>query len=610
MPTETAYDVVIVGGGMVGCALAYRLTREGLRVLILEAGVDQAQTWNGYLGYLDSYYRAVAKTPESPYPLNPDAPQPDVLDIGSAGGYFVQEGPQPFRSTYDRALGGTMLHWLGTSLRMLPEDFETRSRFGVGLDWPISYDDLAPFYESAEYEIGVSADVADQEYLGVSFSDNYLYPMRRIPPSYLDKTLAQAVDGMVVDLSGDRTELRVRSTPAGRNSMPNGDYRPVGAVDPRQPGQNLAHDLGQRCAGNSSCTPICPIQAKYNPLKTLAKADHDYLTLLPRAVASQVLIDNATGAVSGIEFKRYENPNSPKHTTQVASGALYVLAAHAAENAKLMLASGLASSSGLVGKNLMDHPTLLTWALAPEPVGGYRGPIATSGIEDARGGTFRSEHAAFRIEIGNDGWTWPMGAPASTLQELVGVENLFGSRLRGRLREVGSRQFRFGFLMDQMPDPANRVKIDPRYLDQLGNYRPVIHYDLDDYVLRGMAVAREVATQIFRRLGASDATDPERNFVGSISFRGEAFAWDGAGHLAGTHVMGTDRSNSVVDSEQRSWDHENLYLAGPGSHPTMGTANPTLTVVALAFRTADAIVRRLRKSQPASARGASAAWAR
>jgi choline dehydrogenase-like flavoprotein len=610
MPTETEYDVVIVGGGMVGCVLAYRLTREGLRVLILEAGVDQAQTWNGYLGYLDSYYRTVAKTPESPYPLNPDAPQPDVLDIGSAGGYFVQEGPQPFRSTYDRALGGTMLHWLGTSLRMLPEDFETRSRFGVGLDWPISYDDLGPFYESAEYEIGVSADVADQEYLGVSFSDNYLYPMRRIPPSYLDKTLAHAVDGMVVDLCGERTELRVRSTPAGRNSMPNGDYRPVGAVDPRQPGQNLAHDLGQRCAGNSSCTPICPIQAKYNPLKTLAKADHDYLTLLPRAVASQVLIDNATGAVSGIEFKCYENPNSPKHTTQVASGALYVLAAHAAENAKLMLASGLASTSGLVGKNLMDHPTLLTWALASEPVGGYRGPIATSGIEDARGGTFRSEHAAFRIEIGNDGWTWPMGAPASTLQELVAVENLFGSRLRDRLREVGSRQFRFGFLMDQMPDPANRVTIDPRYLDQLGNYRPVIHYNLDDYVLRGMAVAREVATQIFRRLGASDATDPERNFVGSISFRGEGFAWDGAGHLAGTHVMGTDRSNSVVDSEQRSWDHENLYLAGPGSHPTMGTANPTLTVVALAFRTADAIVRRLRKSQPASASGASAAWAR
>jgi choline dehydrogenase-like flavoprotein len=606
VPAEDRYDVVVVGCGMVGCLLAYRLTCEGLRVLVLEAGIDQAHTWDGYLGYLDSFYRAVAKTPESPYPFNPDAPQPDVLDIDTGGGYFVQVGPQPFRSTYDRALGGTMLHWLGTCLRMLPEDFETKTRFGVGLDWPLTYDELRPCYDRAEYEIGVSADVADQEYLGVTFPEDYVYPMRRIPPSYLDKTLGQAVDGMVAELVGTQTTLQVRSTPAGRNSIPNGDYKPVGAVDPRPPGQNLAHDLGERCAGNSACTPICPIQAKYNPLKTLAKADQSYLTLLPQAVSSRVVVDGDTGAVTGIEYKRYERPDSPKHTTQVASGTLYVLAAHAVENAKLLLASGLHSSSGLVGKNLMDHPTLLTWALAPSPIGGYRGPLATSGIEDARGGAFRSEHAAFRVEIGNDGWTWPMGGPTNTLQEVVNTENLVGRRLRERMREIGSRQFRFGFLMEQMPDPANTVSIDPRYLDPIGNYRPVINYDLDDYVLRGMAVARDIATRMFRRTGAADATDPQGSFVGSISFRGADFAWDGAGHFAGTHVMGTDRSNSVVDSDQRSWDHRNLFVAGPGSFPTMGTSNPTLTVAALALRTADAIVRELRGDVPALAEAGSA----
>jgi choline dehydrogenase-like flavoprotein len=245
----------------------------------------------------------------------------------------------------------------------------------------------------------------------------------------------------------------------------------------------------------------------------------------------------------------------------------------------------------------MDHPTVLTWALAPRPIGGYRGPVATSGIEDARGGAFRSEHAAFRVEIGNDGWTWPMGAPTSTLQEVVGTENLFGRRLRERMREIGSHQFRFGFLMEQLPDTANSISIDPRYLDPIGNFRPVIRYDLDDYVLRGMAVARDLATQMFRRMGAADATDAERNFVGSVSFRGEAFAWDGAGHFAGTHVMGTDRSNSVVDSDQRSWDHRNLYLVGGGSLPTVGTSNVTLTVAALCLRSARAMLTQLDTDQ-------------
>jgi len=242
---QEPYDVVIVGAGMVGSILAKELTRRQLRVLVLEAGVAQANSYEGYLSYLDSFYQAVAKTPESPYPFNPNAPQPDVVGVAPES-YFVQLGPQPFRSTYARALGGTMLHWMGTCLRMLPEDFDSRSRFGVGRDWPLGYDDLRPYYELAEHEIGVSADVADQEYLGVSFGEGYEYPMKRIPPSYADRTLAASTDGMTIDLGGTDLTLRVRSTPAGRNSMPNGDYQPVGAVDPRPHGQDLARTLGQR----------------------------------------------------------------------------------------------------------------------------------------------------------------------------------------------------------------------------------------------------------------------------------------------------------------------------------------------------------------------------
>ena len=85
-------------------------------------------------------------------------------------------------------------------------------------------------------------------------------------------------------------------------------------------------------------------------------------------------------------------------------------------------------------------------------------------------------------------------------------------------------------------------------------------------------------------------TDPAKSFVPNVTWKGATYAWGGAGHFAGTHIMGTDPSNSVVDDRQRSWDYDNLVVPGPGSMPTMGTANPTLTVAALAFRTARDVI--------------------
>ncbi|HEY0781851.1 MAG TPA: NAD(P)-binding protein, partial [Thermoanaerobaculia bacterium] len=97
------YDVVIVGAGIAGAILAHVLTHAGKSVLVLEAGTGTARSWDGYQSNLDSFYTATAKTPESPYPYNPDAPQPNVLDIGIPGtGYFVQQGPVAFGSTYTR----------------------------------------------------------------------------------------------------------------------------------------------------------------------------------------------------------------------------------------------------------------------------------------------------------------------------------------------------------------------------------------------------------------------------------------------------------------------------------------------------------------------------
>jgi choline dehydrogenase-like flavoprotein len=593
---DELYDVVIVGAGVSGAIIAQEAAAAGLSVLVLEAGTDQARTFHGYREQLRQFFGAPFKTPEAPYPFNPNSPDPDIPGLPTPGAdYFVKEGKIPFGSTYARTAGGTTLHWLGTCLRMLPEDFDFARRFGRGLDWPIGYDDLAPDYEKAEWEIGVSADVADQEHLGVTFAAGYEYPMERIPPSYSDDRLAAAVDGMEVSLGGERRRVRVRSTPAGRNSTPRGDYRPRGAVDqsagfgPPLAGQALARDLGERCQGNSACVPICPVQAKYNALKTLSAAvARGGVTVASQSVAKRVLTSGRK--VTGVEYLRYASPESPTHTAHVARGRTYVLACHAVENAKLMLMSDLQAPNGLVGAYLQDHPVVLRWGLAPEQVGAYRGPLSTSGIEDLRGGSFRADHAAFRVEIGNDGWLWPTGAPDTDVADAVDG-GAFGSSLRLAIRSLAGRQVRFGYLIEQPPDAANRVALSTK-VDQLGLPRPGIAYDFDPYVLDGMVAATEFSHELFARAGIEDRTNPAKGLVSKQSWKGQTFCWGGAGHFAGTHCMGADPKASVVDSHQRSWQHDNLFLAGPGSMPNMGTSNPTLTVAALAFRTAANLIAR------------------
>jgi choline dehydrogenase-like flavoprotein len=273
-----------------------------------------------------------------------------------------------------------------------------------------------------------------------------------------------------------------------------------------------------------------------------------------------------------------------------------VLAAHAVENAKLMLASGLGAGSGMLGRNLMDHPSIYGWGLASRPVGPYRGPLSTSGIDDLRGGPFRARHAALRVDVGNDGWRAPTGAPDSTVTDAVVTRGLSGADLREHLRSTLSRHVRFSLNVEQLPSPANRVSIDPRYVDALGNPRPVINYDIDEYTLAGMAAAKGVYQQVFRRAGIEDCTDPEQGaWFPSVVYQGDTLHYHGMGHFAGTHVMGDDPALSVVDADQRCWEHRNLFLVGSGSFPTMGTSNPTLTLAALALRTAQHLTTELSK---------------
>jgi choline dehydrogenase-like flavoprotein len=654
------YDMVIVGGGISAATVAKTVIEKAAaqrpprhpRILILEAGRATAMSADKYDTYVEAYQRTLAKVPNAPYPANPFAPQPDVLDISrpvmdpdgktkipSDSGYFVQMGPLPFGSDYTRSLGGTTLHWLGTCLRMLPNDFRMRSTYGHGVDWPLSYEDMRPYYERAEWDIiGVSANVEDQVYPGIGgdpakffqssntkkFPDGvYHFPMERIPSSYLDEYLAKKSAGLVVKLkdSAGRQHsfpILVSNTPVGRNSQPAPGYQPVGAVG------NADH--GQRCEGNSSCIPICPVQAKYNALKTLYELIIKYPDRDPKtgekprarvAIRSQCVVSRVQhtqtkgkkGTVTGLTYKTYSDDGSPAAESTVTAD-IYVLAANAVENATLLLASDAANNSDQVGRNLMDHPLLLTWGLLEDSAGAYRGPGSTSGIPAFRDGDYRSERTAFRVEIGNWGWNFPENAPYDTVHDLVGggeggKVKLYGRELRERLGEILPRQFRIAWELEQDPEPTNRVTIDDRFLDALGNHRPVIHYDLSPYVRASLPWAAEASRQLFEQLGIADKvrrpeykpgdyTHWDPNDPSAVTYDGRTYWVRGAGHVVGTHRMGDKPEHSVVDSHQRSHDLPNLYVVGCGSMPTLGTSNPTLTMTALAIRTGDHIAGQLK----------------
>src|SRR6266567_5957599 len=208
---DKVWDVAIVGSGFAGALIAHELGKGRKNVIILEAGAGIPPNFNAYMR---RFYSAAAKVPESPYtpeifgadglsdPNIVNAGRPTVLSVGPKGAfgdwtdpkqaYLIQKGPRPFASTYDRVAGGTS-HWLGTCLRFVPNDFKMKSRYGQLVDWPIEYNDLNPWYGAAEKELGVSANVEDQQYLGIEFPDNYKYPMPKIPESFTDREVAAAL---------------------------------------------------------------------------------------------------------------------------------------------------------------------------------------------------------------------------------------------------------------------------------------------------------------------------------------------------------------------------------------------------------------------------------
>ena len=233
--------------------------------------------------------------------------------------------------------------------------------------------------------------------------------------------------------------------------------------------------------------------------------------------------------------------------------------------------AGVANRSDQVGRHLMDHPIKLSWALSGEPVWPYRGPLSTAGIENLRDGPGRSSRAGLRIQIGNAGWTWGTGG-ALTLPRTLAESGLRGEALRNAAVDQAARHVELASLIEQLPNADNRIVLDTKDKDHYGVPLPRLRYAIGDYSRDGLAAAQGIHDRIFAKLGATDIHhQPE---------------FQGAGHIIGTCRMGEDPAHSVVDPALRCHDHDNLHILGSAVFPTSGTANPTLTIAALALRLA------------------------
>ncbi|WP_183068786.1 GMC family oxidoreductase [Streptomyces sp. gCLA4] len=561
MNTSSSYDVVIVGAGVAGALAACRIkeSRPHARVLLIDAG-DNAIDTTQRAAFVDAYQLSAAKNVPSPYAAlrnNKDGYAPSSDGVGdpvAMNRYYVETGPDLYKSGFQRMVGGSTWAWRGNSPRFLPSDFEMKTRFGVAVDWPLTYNDLEPFYAQAENELGVSGNRTEWETATPRSTD---FPMPGIVPSYGDELVRTALASLT---EIDEVPVTVVTTPQARNTR---DYQGRPA-----------------CQGNSSCIPVCPSGAKYDASVHVRRA-RDELGVEVRTGCTVTRLAPRPGTASPtVVFRDWTTTDRPE---QQVNGTHIVLALNAIETPKLWLISGLDNRSDQVGRNLMDHLAEEVVGLFGQPVFPFRGPQSTLSIETFRDGDWRRTTGAFRMTIGNDGWG-RFESPGAALDKLMwdpAAKRLrhYGDDLRDKLAERVTRMMRIGYSTEQLPDPANRVTLSDQR-DQLDVPRPKIAFRIDDYSKRALAYGHSVARRIWEHLEHTAGAEEVEPLQPSLKY-------NGAGHPMGTTRMGTDRATSVVDADGRSHAHPGLWIVGNSVFPTGSTANPTLTLAALTLRTAD-----------------------
>lgn len=511
-PSDTV-DAVVIGTGAGGAPLLARLACAGLNVVALEAG----RWWNPVRDF-STDERAQSKLFWNDERL-------------SAGGNPVHFG----RNNSGTGVGGSTLHFTAYVPRPQPDDFTLRTEFGAGMDWPLRYADLEPYYDELERVLGVSGPSS--------------YPWGPPRPSYPLAPLPLNGAAQLMERGCEVLGIRTSSAP---NAAPSGSYYQEG--------------IGWRpaCANRGFCQAGCSVGAKgsmdvtYIPLAVAAGAE-----IRPECFATGFERDSA-GRITGVIYLH----NGQEELQRCKA---VFLCAGAIETPRLLLINGLANSSGQVGRNFMVHMGLQVWAEFEEDVRPYKGIPGALISED----THRPPDAGFAggyllQSIGI--------MPVTYASQMARECGFWGEQLRTRMRFY-NHAAGINLLGECLPYDGNYLELSSER-DSRGLPKPLVHFTIEENEQKLCAHGEKLMRDIWEAAGGSNI-----------------WALPRTAHVIGTCRMGDDPGLAVVDRYGRSFDVPNLHISDNSTFPSALSANPALTIMALALRTADRFLEQLKRGE-------------
>jgi choline dehydrogenase-like flavoprotein len=503
-----AVDVVIVGAGACGSVVAKELAEHGFSVVVLEAGKR--------------------------FGLPDDLPNTEA----NAGKIMwteprVYTGKDAIVPKAGVGIGGGTLVWLGVAPRFHPADFKTYSTEGVGVDWPISYEDLRPYYAKVEKEFGIAGEC------GPFPPEPYELPMPPHPMNWHAQVLARGAR---------KLGANPFAPPIGINSV--------------------GYDGRPACVYCGWCGSGCSTGAKATASGTyLRAAESAGARVIGGAFAHEVNYDSQSGRATGVTYL-----DSNRNEQQV-NARLVVLAGHALETPRLLLLSanptfgnGLANSSGMVGRNFMSHPTWQVFGTFDEPINAFKGmQMGHVMVQDYYKPNRNNGYARGYVLISY------MMTPI-TYANLCG--SFYGAEFKQFLHDYGHTAAWWAHA-EGLPSENNTVTLDPEVKDARGLPVARVTYEWGENDLKLAAAARDKAAEMMEASGA----------------RKVRIGLNYGAHAMGSCRMGDDPKTSVVNQFCQSHDVKNLFICDTSVFVTGAGVNPTLTAMAIASRAAENMAR-------------------
>lgn len=493
------------------------------RILVVEAGDEPIP-----LGERARWRQRYLDYGENPWPR-------DHLDRHTA------DGPLQSRSM---SVGGLAMHWGGVTPRFSPEDFRLRSLYGVGDDWPVSYEELDPHYQEAEERLGVAGEQGPPELdpRGKPF------PMPPLPLTYNLELLKKWAGS---------AGFPMWSQPSAKNSV-------------QYAGRSA-------CCRSDTCTPVCPVGARYSPDFTWnALRRRGRATLLTRTLVRRLVPEAGSARISHAVAAGRDRPGEPIEI----HARTFVIAAGYAWSPHLLLLSrsarypnGLANGSGLVGKYMAGHRNVQAFVQLPLTL--YPGINEQHSLVTKKG----MRPGKLDRYLRHDLRVWESSTGSRPRLRAAPGEVLLADDLLRDWREraaLGTARVRAYY--DVLPHRESALTLDPALKDEWGDPMPRLRFrDSDE-----SAALRAYSEEHLRALFAEMARVGNGKVLRAASD-------DFQDHPAGGCRMGSDPAASVTDSYGRTHDHENLFVVGAPTCVTASCANATLTFCALSLRAASRI---------------------